>query len=63
MPIYLYCCPKCGWIKQIEQNIKDDALTEEPCGDKTCDGTLQRQIAGGTTFILGGRGWADDGYS
>jgi putative FmdB family regulatory protein len=56
---YEYECKNCKSYFEIEQSIRDDALT-------VCDDckqpTLQRLISR-STFVLKGGGWAADNYS
>jgi putative FmdB family regulatory protein len=58
MPTYVYECEKCGEL-ELEQSIKDPVLT---CCPK-CGGKVRRIIAGGTSFVLKGGGWASSGYA
>jgi putative FmdB family regulatory protein len=58
MPTYVYECKKCGEL-ELEQSIKDPVLT---CCPK-CGGKMRRIIAGGTSFVLKGGGWASSGYA
>jgi len=56
---YEYECKNCKSYFEIEQSIKDDALTNcQNCKHPT----LQRLISR-STFVLKGRGWAADNYS
>jgi putative FmdB family regulatory protein len=51
MPTYVYECAKCGEFEQ-EQSISDPVLERCP----RCGGEVRRVIAGGTGFIMKGRG-------
>jgi putative FmdB family regulatory protein len=60
MPIYEYCCDKCGkvfeeWTRHIDDNVT------EVCPE--CKGTARR-IVSNTSFVLKGGGWyvTDYGY-
>jgi putative FmdB family regulatory protein len=60
MPTYEYACSSCQHEWELEQSIKEDAITECPA----CRGpTAKRQISRGTGFILKGGGWYADLYS
>lgn len=60
MPTYEYACSSCGAEFEVEQSIKDPALTRcEKCGKDTA----KRQISRGGGFILKGGGWYSDLYS
>lgn len=64
MPTYLYECPIHGEFE--EQHSINDKL--ETCPHCVEEGRLtprkvKRLIAGGTTFVLSGSGWARDNYS
>lgn len=60
MPTYEYACTLCLHEWEVEQSIKDPPVDVCPrCGDRTA----QRQVSGGTGFLLGGGGWARDGYA
>lgn len=75
--IYEYKCPRCGEF-EVEQKITDPPLktcpqtvTERPAHllpenggfhMRTCGEPVQRLIAGGTGFVLNGKGWFKDGY-
>jgi len=60
MPTYEYACSSCQHAWEVEQSIKDDALTECP----NCKhATAKRQISRGGGFILKGGGWYADLYS
>ena len=59
MPCYLYHCKKCDKDFEAEHSI-NEVLEKCP----TCENTeIERLIAGGTSFILSGSGWASSGYS
>ncbi len=54
MPTYEYVCSACKNEWEVEQSMKDNALTECPrCKEQTA----RRQISRGTGFILKGGGW------
>lgn len=57
---YEYACTSCANEWELEQSIKDDAITECP---KCHQQTAKRQISRGTGFILKGSGWYADAYS
>ena len=60
MPTYEYACSSCKHEWELEQSIKEDAITECP----SChDATAKRQISRGGGFILKGGGWYADLYS
>jgi putative FmdB family regulatory protein len=60
MPTYEYVCSACKNEWEVEQSMKDNALTECPrCKDQTA----RRQISRGTGFILKGGGWYSDLYA
>jgi putative FmdB family regulatory protein len=60
MPTYEYACSSCQHEWEIEQSIKEDAITECPSCKKA---TAKRQISRGGGFILKGSGWYADLYS
>lgn len=51
MPIYVYECDKCGEFEE-QQSISAPVLSSCP----VCGGKVERLIAGGTSFIMKGRG-------
>ena len=51
MPTYVYECKNCGELEQ-DQPISEPALEHCP----QCGGDVRRIIAGGTSFIMKGRG-------
>ncbi|MBN2358255.1 MAG: zinc ribbon domain-containing protein [Deltaproteobacteria bacterium] len=53
MPTYLYQCQQCGEFEQ-QQAISEPPLDRCP----RCGGAVHRLIAGGTNFIVKGRGAA-----
>ncbi len=60
MPTYEYVCSACKNEWEVEQSMKDNALTECPrCKEQTA----RRQISRGTGFILKGGGWYSDLYA
>jgi putative FmdB family regulatory protein len=60
MPTYEYVCSACQNEWEVEQSMKDNALTECPrCKEQTA----RRQISRGTGFILKGGGWYSDLYA
>lgn len=60
MPTYEYVCSACKNEWEVEQSMKDSALTECPrCKEQTA----RRQISRGTGFILKGGGWYSDLYA
>lgn len=59
MPTYSYVCSSCGHAEDVKQRMSEDRLTTCPkCKKETYD----RQISGGTGFLLKGGGWYSDGY-
>jgi putative FmdB family regulatory protein len=60
MPTYEYACSSCKHEWELEQSIKEDAITQCP----SCHhATAKRQISRGGGFILKGGGWYADLYS
>ncbi len=60
MPTYEYACSACKHEWELEQSIKENAITECPsCHQQTA----KRQISRGGGFILKGGGWYADLYS
>src|SRR3984957_5311827 len=59
MPTYEYACSSCKHEWELEQSIKDNAITECPACHAA---TAKRQISRGTGFILKGGGWGADAY-
>ena len=60
MPTYEYVCSACKNEWEVEQSMKDNALTECPrCKEQTA----RRQTSRGTGFILKGGGWYSDLYA
>jgi putative FmdB family regulatory protein len=53
MPTYVYECPRCGEFEE-RQSISEPPRERCP----TCGAAVQRVIAGGTSFIIRGRGGA-----
>lgn len=51
MPTYVYECTNCGEFEQ-QQAISDPAFQRCP----NCGAVVRRVIAGGTSFIMKGRG-------
>ena len=51
MPTYLHECAHCGEF-EAHQSILDDALEHCP----SCGAAVRRLIAGGTSFVMKGRG-------
>jgi putative FmdB family regulatory protein len=51
MPTYVYECTQCGEFER-QQSISEPPLGRCP----TCGGEVRRLIAGGTGFIMKGRG-------
>lgn len=62
MPTYLYECSTHGEF-EVTHSIKDE-LDECPhCKEEGLPAKKpKRLIAGGTTFVLTGGGWASEGY-
>jgi putative FmdB family regulatory protein len=53
MPTYVYECPRCGEF-EVRHSISEPARERCP----TCGAAIRRVIAGGTSFIVKGRGAA-----
>jgi putative FmdB family regulatory protein len=51
MPTYVYECPHCGEL-EAQQPISEPAWERCP----SCGSPIRRVIAGGTSFIMKGRG-------
>lgn len=70
MPTYLYECPTHGEF-EYQHSINDELQYCPYCEEKNelIDGErvtfqkVKRLIAGGTTFVLSGGGWARDNYN
>ena len=60
MPTYEYACSSCKHEWELEQSIKDNAITECPSCHQA---SAKRQISRGGGFILKGGGWYADAYS
>lgn len=63
MPTYTYRCPTHGEFDEFHSITEQ--LEECPmCQKENSDNhqKVERLIAGGTTFVLNGRGWAKDNY-
>jgi putative FmdB family regulatory protein len=59
MITYDYICTSCDHTWEEQQNITDEKIKICPrCNNETA----QRQISGGTGFVLQGGGWASAGY-
>ena len=56
MPIYLYKCSECNYEFEIMQKMNEPAPLCPECGER-----VDKQISR-TSFVLGGEGWADQGY-
>lgn len=56
---YEYVCGACGHEWEAEQSIRDKPLKKCPKCSKL---RAQRQVSGGTGFLLKGGGWYADGY-
>lgn len=63
MPTYVYCCDAHGEFEEFH-SIKEQL---EECPKCKAEGIKsdppKRLIAGGSSFILTGGGWANTGYS
>lgn len=57
MPIYEYCCPKCGEF-EVTQRITEDPLKRCP----TCRGKVKKLISN-SSFHLKGSGWYITDYA
>jgi predicted nucleic acid-binding Zn ribbon protein len=62
MPNYLYECPIHGEFEH-EHSITEQLEFCPTCPDLGGRPKVKRLIASGTNFILGGSGWAREGYS
>ena len=66
MPVYEYKCEK-GHEFERTQSITDAVLFKCPmwmtARSRLCGKPVKRLISKGTSFILEGGGWADEGYS
>ena len=60
MPTYEYACSSCKHEWELEQSIKENAITECPSCHQA---SAKRQISRGGGFILKGGGWYADAYS
>jgi len=58
MPIYEYCCTKCGEVLEVIQKIGD----RPPRRCRSCRGKLEKMISR-SAFVLKGGGWFAEGYS
>lgn len=59
MPTYEYECTNCNHQWEEDQKISDPPISNCPnCKKKKA----KRLIAGSTTFVLQGSGWASEGY-
>ena len=68
MPYYEYLCES-GHEFEVEQSIKDDALTactqvmvDHNGEERECCSPCKRQLCS-SSFSLKGGGWANDGYA
>ncbi len=76
MPIYVYRCPEHGEF-EIEQRISEPKLETCPQPRTewlskaiygggfrvySCGKPVERLLAGGSSFVLKGKGWFRDGY-
>ena len=60
MPLYEYECIYCGFKFELRKNMSEsDSIEYCP----QCGSECNKLISGGNGFILGGDGWAKDGYS
>ena len=60
MPTYCFECSECK--HEWEEILSITAPNPEKC--PVCEkATVKKLIAGGTSFILAGSGWASSGYS
>lgn len=57
MPLYEYCCEKCGKIKEVIQKFSDPPL--DAC--EACGGTLERLISP-SAIQFKGAGWYVNDY-
>lgn len=59
MPGYSYVCDECHCVFNTTHGINETPAYRCPeCGATP----MKRIIAGGTTFVLKGKGWYRDGY-
>jgi hypothetical protein len=64
MPTYLYVCPihkEFEYEHSIKEKLEICPICEKE--GRLTPQKVDRLIAGGTGFILGGGGWASEGYS
>lgn len=59
MPIYDYCCEKCGHEFEREQRITEDPIRRCP----KCRSLRAKRLISRTSFVLKGGGWYKDLYS
>lgn len=58
MPIYEYACKACGNEFEVQQSIKEEALTHcDRCGKEEAV-----RLISVSAFLLKGSVWAKDGY-
>lgn len=57
--IYEYECQTCKHTWEVEQKISDDPVKKCPKCKKL---KAKRLISGGSSFVLKGGGWANEGY-
>lgn len=63
MPTYEYFCETKHQTFEVQQSIKDEALTVCPhCKEDGVESPVKRMISN-TSFALHGGGWASSGYS
>lgn len=64
MPVYLYKCEDVHGEFEHTHSINDELEECPKCKEDGLDAKKpKRLIAGGTSFVLGGGGWASNGYS
>lgn len=61
MPTYLYQCPIHGEFEH-QHSITEELEFCPKCQEESHQTQVKRLIAGGTSFILSGGGWASTGY-
>lgn len=62
MPTYLYHCEKCQKEFEAEHSINDELQECSTCKQNGLSIKPKKLIAGGSSFILIGGGWAKDQY-